>query len=183
MTETEALRGYEASADDAEDGYLEGDYYDDTEAVPRWLPLGAVVLALAGLGVSIYLTLVHYTSAVHLACSTTGIVNCQRVVTSPQSVIFGIPVAVFGLPFFLASALLNLPAAWRSHSPLLRTARLALAVAGIGFAVYLIYTELLVIGLICEWCTSAHVLAFGLFLLVTWGTSRTGLGWGRRPAA
>ncbi len=177
MAETETLEEHLGSP--SEDGVAGEDHYYDA-LVPRWLPYLAVLLALGGLGVSIYLTLVHYTAAVHLACSTTGVINCQKVVTSPQSVIFGIPVAVFGLPFFLASAVLNLPVAWRSQSPLLRTARLALAISGIGFVVYLIYTELLVIDAICEWCTSAHVMAFALFMLVVWGTSRTGLGWGSR---
>jgi uncharacterized membrane protein len=50
-----------------------------------------------------------------------------------------------------------------------------MAVVGICFALYLISAELLIINAICIWCTSVHVLTFTLFVLVGYGTSRTGL--------
>jgi len=52
------------------------------------------------LGVSIYLTVAHYTTSVSLICSDKGLVNCEKVTTSAQSMIFGIfPVAVLGWRF------------------------------------------------------------------------------------
>ncbi|HLG91441.1 MAG TPA: vitamin K epoxide reductase family protein [Acidimicrobiales bacterium] len=149
--------------------------------LPRWLPWAASVLGLAGVGVSSYLTIAHYDSSVQLACSASGIVDCAKVTTSAQSKIVGIPVAVLGLAWFLAMTGINLPPAWRAASPWVARARLALAVSGIGFVLYLISAELLIIGAICVWCTSAHVLAFLLFMLVLSGTGRTGLG--QRPQA
>jgi uncharacterized membrane protein len=43
-------------------------------------------------------------------------------------------------------------------------------VAGIGFVLWLVYAELVLVGAICIWCTVAHVLAFALFVVVvmTW---------------
>lgn len=35
-----------------------------------------------------------------------------------------------------------------------------------GFALWLVYAELFLIGAICLWCTAAHLLAFGLFVIV-----------------
>jgi uncharacterized membrane protein len=140
-------------------------------APPRWASPSAVLLCMAGLGVSVYLTVVHYTASITLACPDTGTINCEKVTTSPQSVIFGVPVAVLGLVFFASLVVLNLPAAWRQSSPFLRRSRMGLATGGVGFAVYLIYTELFTVHAICLWCTSAHVLAFLLFGVILFGQS------------
>jgi uncharacterized membrane protein len=135
-------------------------------APPRWASPTAVLLCLGGLGVSIYLTVAHYGSGITLACPDTGLINCQKVTTSPESVIFGVPVAVLGIVFFGAMMVLNSGRAWRRSGARIRLTRLALAVSGVGFAVYLIYTELFTVHAICLWCTSAHLLAFLLFVVV-----------------
>jgi uncharacterized membrane protein len=125
-----------------------------------------MLASLGGLGVSTYLTIAHYGSSVTLACPNTGAINCEKVTTSPQSVIFGIPVAVLGLVFFAAMLSLNTSRAWGRADLLPRMTRIGVAVGGVGFAFYLIYTELFTIHAICLWCTSAHLLAFLLFGLV-----------------
>jgi uncharacterized membrane protein len=140
-------------------------------APPRWASPAASVLALVGLSVSTYLTIAHYGSSVALACPDRGVINCEKVTTSPQSVIVGVPVAVLGLVFFGAMVLMNAPRAWRSPSPQVRATRLGLATFGVAFAVYLVYTELFTIHAICLWCTSAHVMAFLLFAVIVFGES------------
>ena len=138
---------------------------------PRWASPAALVLAFGGLGVSIYLTIAHYGSSVVLACPDHGEINCEKVTTSPQSVILGVPVAVLGLVFFGAMVLMNVPRAWRCASLQVRVARVGLAASGVAFAVYLVYTELFTIHAICLWCTSAHVMAFLLFAVILFGES------------
>ncbi|MGH9069897.1 MAG: vitamin K epoxide reductase family protein [Acidimicrobiales bacterium] len=150
----------------------------------RWLPLTATGIAVLGIADGVYLTVAHFTTAAILACSGTGFVNCAKVTTSAQSEIVGIPVAVLGLAYFVAMTVLNLPQCWRAEGDLgawLARLRLAGAVAGIGFVVYLVYTELLVIGSICIFCTIIHVLAFVLFVLVVVGSTQRGLGRAARP--
>jgi uncharacterized membrane protein len=133
---------------------------------PRWATPASLALSAAGVAVSLYLTIAHYTSPEVLACSDTGLVDCTQVTTSRWSVVLGIPVAVLGLAWFLAMLGLSLPAAWRARAPAVHLARLAASVAGIGFVLWLVYAELVLIGAICLWCTVAHVLAFGLFAVV-----------------
>lgn len=128
-----------------------------------------LLCCLFGLGVSTYLTLAHYNPAVTLVCSSTGAINCEKVTTSPQSMVFGIPVAVLGLVFFVAMLALNVPATWRSGLPSIAAARLGLAVSGIGFVFYLLYSELFSIHAICLWCSSVHVITFVIFCLVVTG--------------
>jgi uncharacterized membrane protein len=108
-----------------------------------------MLLGLAGLGISAYLTVAHYAGHVVLACPDTGTINCQKVTTRAQSVIAGIPVAVLGVAFFAAMLVLNLPASWRRSHPALRWSRIGLAAVGVTFALYLIYVELFVVHAIC----------------------------------
>ena len=125
---------------------------------------------------SIYLTIVHYTSPTLLACSANGVVNCEKVISSTQSVVFGVfPVAVLGLAFYVFMVAINTPWAWRSPLPVIWWARLGGIVTGIGFVLYLLYAELIQIGNICLWCTSVHVITFLLFvLLIFYATLGTG---------
>jgi uncharacterized membrane protein len=145
-----------------------------------WLRWTTFVLALAGLGVSIYLTYAHYTESALAGCTeTTGVVNCGKVTTSAQSVVFGIPVAVLGLAFYVFMVAIMSPWAWKARRREVGLLRLASVVVGIGFVLYLLYAELFDIGSICLYCTSVHVITFLLFVL-------TGLAvaiWGVSPRA
>jgi uncharacterized membrane protein len=152
---------------------------------PRWLQWTTLVLAIAGLGMSAYLTIAHYTTAVTLACPNTGTINCQKVTTSPESNVFGIPVAVLGLAFYLFLVAIMSPFAWRSARREVALVRLLSLVAGIGFVIYLIYAELFEIGNICLECTSVHVITFVLFVLTMlsaaiWGGTSQASGGGTR---
>jgi uncharacterized membrane protein len=139
--------------------------------VPGWVPVLTLALCVVGLAVAGYLTVEHYTAATTLACPETGIVNCQKVTTSAQSSLLGIPVAVLGLVFFVVLLPTCLPAAWRSRQPVLRWGRLAFAVVGVGFVVYLVYTELFTLDAICLWCTAIHVITLALFAAIALGSA------------
>ena len=135
-------------------------------SAPRWARLGSLVVSLAGLAVSAYLTVEHYSSSTTLACPETGVVNCVKVTTSSYSTLLGVPVALLGLLFFAAMSVLCAPVAWRSSNPWVGRARLAGAVAGAAMVVYLVWAELFRIDAICLWCTVVHVLAVALFAVL-----------------
>jgi uncharacterized membrane protein len=130
-----------------------------------------LVLSLVGLGVAVYLTIAHYDTAVSLACSSNGAINCEKVTTSAQSEVFGIPVALLGLLYFVAMIPLQTPIAWRSGHPLVRFGRVAYVVAGIGFVCYLVYAEAMIIKAICLWCTAVHVITFLIFVTTAFATA------------
>ena len=150
-------------------------------SVPRWAVIGSLLAAAAGLGVSIYLTVAHYTETVTLACPQTATVNCEKVTSSAQSTFLGAPVAVLGIGYFAVMLLLCLPAAWRAggHGPMgrlrllhwLRWLRPLAALGGVGFVAWLVYAELFIVNAICLWCTAVHVLAFALFGVIAFGTA------------
>lgn len=141
------------------------------------LPLATLVLSLYGLGASIYLTLAHYDTHITLACSGKGLVNCEAVTTSPESMVFGVlPVAVLGLAFYVFMVAVNSPWGWRLTQPVVRWARFGSVIVGMGFVLYLIYAEIDQIHAICLWCTSVHVATFLIFALLVFYTTFT---WGR----
>lgn len=144
---------------------------------PPWLQVATLVLAVAGLAISAYETWAHFNGN-HLAgCPTggSGTFNCSAVITSPQSMVFNvIPVAVLGLAFYLVAVPLFSPWAWRLRWRPVHLLRLAAAVTGMGFVVYLIYAELQ-IGSICEYCTGVHVVTFLLFCATVFSAALWGL--------
>jgi uncharacterized membrane protein len=157
-----------------------GDTAPVTACVPRapaWLVAATGVLVLAGLGLSVYLTITHLHPAA-LLCSSHGLVNCEAVTQSSQSKVFGIfPVAELGLAFYVFLAVICSPWAWRMTRVLrlgpvrvgnqeLRWIRLASVVVGIGFVLYLVFVELVQLGSICLYCTGVHIATFLLFILI-----------------
>lgn len=168
-------------------------------APPRWFQLTTLGLSLAGLGVSVYLTITHFTDSAPAGCPENSTFNCVKVTTSPESMVFGIfPVAVLGLAFYVFMVAVTTPWAWRARAqagsqaggvarlagqaaPAIPWARLISVIIGIGFVLYLIYVELFVVDAICPWCTSVHAITFVLFAFIvggaaTWGLSRRAAG-------
>src|SRR5229473_2491345 len=129
----------------------------------RWQAL-ALAAGLAGLGISIYLTVVHY-SAIPVACPATAQLNCEQVLSSPYGVLVGsaIPTSAAGIVWFAVSALL---AAGRlaGRNQLARP-QLAWSVLGLVTVLILVFIEIVELGAICIWCTTAHLLVLLIFLI------------------
>ncbi|RKT57145.1 vitamin K epoxide reductase family protein [Saccharothrix australiensis] len=125
----------------------------------RWVVPVSLALSLAGLAVSAYLTVAHYSKDA-LLCAEGAVIDCGTVTTSEQSEFFGIPVAVLGLAFFAFVTVLCLPVAWRDQR--LHWPRLAAVGVGVLFVVYLVAAEFILIGKVCLWCTAVHVITLAL---------------------
>lgn len=110
-----------------------------------------VVLAVIGLGVATYLTIIHY-AGINPACTAGQ--SCVKVQTSQWSKVDGVPVALMGLIGYIA-ILASLLVPDRDET---RLAALAFTVIGFGFSAYLTYRELFSIHAICEWCASSAVI-------------------------
>jgi uncharacterized membrane protein len=147
---------------------------------PAWLQFTTFLLALAGLGVSIYLTYEHYTNGVLAGCNEhAGTIDCAKVTTSHQSFLYlpgwTVPVAVLGLAFYAFLVPVMSPWAWRLKYSWVHWVRLAAMVSGIGFVLWLLYAELFKIQAICLYCTSVHVLTFLIFCLTVFAATMYGL--------
>ncbi len=136
------------------------------------IQVAILVMAVIGLGASIYLTVVHYDTKVALVCTTGGLVNCGNVTTSPWSYVPGtpIPVTIPGMLWFIVSGGLALAGLWRLRARQAEPERLALAqviwgLVGTLVVIYLIYCEAVLVHNICEWCTTVHILTVVTFIL------------------
>jgi len=115
----------------------------------RGLRLALFAVAVAGVGVSAYLTWVHYHPAA-LVCTRGG--GCETVQQSHYAVLLGVPIAVYGLVAWaavLALALLDTPET--------RLALATIALASLAFVVYLVVLQLAVIHAVCVWCMANDV--------------------------
>ncbi|GCE25487.1 hypothetical protein KDA_09710 [Dictyobacter alpinus] len=126
-----------------------------------------LILSVIGVAISIYLTIAHY-DKVPVVCSTSGVINCERVLSSSFSVVPGtsIPISVPGLLWFVVSGTLAVLAwkVWpeRRNLKIIETAWFGL---GVLTALYLVYAELVYLHNICAWCTALHVIMLVMFLL------------------
>ncbi|HTI15120.1 MAG TPA: vitamin K epoxide reductase family protein [Dictyobacter sp.] len=130
--------------------------------------IAILALSVIGVIISIYLTMVHYNSKVTLVCSSSGLVNCERVITSSFSYVPGtsLPITLPGLFWFAVSGV-SAALAWRG----VLAPRLASIVQLIWSALamitvfYLIYVELVRLHNICAWCTVLHIAIFITLLI------------------
>lgn len=121
-------------------------------------------LALAGVGLATYLAMYKLGMIGTLAC-TVG--SCETVNLSKWATFLGMPVAVWGVGFYVVLFLVALLGtmdrfvneAWVSHALLLLTGW------GVVFSAWLTYLELYVIHAICMFCVISAILVCVLFLL------------------
>lgn len=131
----------------------------DSNPATGWQRPALVAIAVAGIAISIYLTVTHL-SAVPLLCTVGSVVNCASVTHSAYSVIPGtsIPISVLGILWFAVSGVLALTTSRFLH---LIWASLALLVV-----LYLVFVEIVILHQICEWCTVVHLLVVASFVIV-----------------
>jgi len=124
--------------------------------VPR-IQLAALLVSVAGIAVSMYLTALHY-AGVAPACPATGPINCEAVLSSSYAVIAGtsVPTSMLGIVWFGVSAVL-----WTQR---FGWTQLAWSGAGMLAVLYLVFLEIVRLGTICLWCTATHVLVVVLLL-------------------
>ncbi len=147
------------------------------EPVAKWAVVATFALSLVGLAVSIYLTFTHFQPQ-DLLCSGTGTIDCAAVTTSAQSYFFGVPVAILGLITYVVLCVFNSPWGWRAKWYWWHVARFFITVISMGFVLWLVYAELIIIDHICLYCTSVHVITFALLIVLT-RVSPVQLGWTR----
>jgi uncharacterized membrane protein len=120
-------------------------------------------LALAGIFISLYLTLYKLGVIGELTCS---IGSCETVNTSKWSTFLHVPVAGWGLLFysevFLISLVGTLPRF--ENEPLVSIVLVAEAGFGVLFSAWLTYLELAVIHAICIWCVTSACIVLAILL-------------------
>ena len=122
------------------------------------------MLALAGIFVALYLLLYKLGIIGHLSCS---IGSCETVNTSKWATFLGIPVAGWGVGFYIGMFVLAMVSTQPSYEDSLPVSTLLLGVSLVGtlFTIWLTYLELFVIHAICQWCVVSAVIVTIIFLI------------------
>ena len=109
----------------------------------------AIGVALAGLGIATYLTIVHYAGGEPVCAVAHG---CATVQASDYAMLGGVPVALLGVFGYvgLLVALARDGEAWR-------TAAAFLSLAGLAFSAWLTYVEVGILNAICIWCVGSAI--------------------------
>ena len=120
------------------------------------------LLALVGVFVSVYLTLYKLGYIGQLNCA---VGSCETVNTSRWATFLGLPVAAWGLGFYVAVFAVAMVAVQERYEDS-RTMSVALAGLtgwGVLFSGWLTYLELFVIHAICIWCVTSAIIVLIMF--------------------
>src|SRR5215207_8334104 len=126
--------------------------------------MGAALMSLLGLFVSVYLYLYKIGRIGTLACGTGG---CETVQTSEWSRFAGVEVALIGVVGYAALLVVSLIALQPASDVRRWPADLlaAMAAGGVLFTIYLTYLELFVIQAICRWCVGSAAIILTILIL------------------
>ena len=121
-------------------------------------------LALAGFFVALYLWLWKLGLVGSLVCGVGG--GCEYVQTSPQSVILGLPVALYGVVGYLVLFAISLASVQPRWADRREPGLLLVAVSGAGvlFSAYLTYLEAAVLHAWCRWCLGSAGIISAIFV-------------------
>ncbi len=128
-----------------------------------WISAGIAALAFVGMVDATYVAL-HSSQGFLLPCGLAG--GCDQVLNSPYATVLGVPVAWFGLAFYLTTAACALFALFGFEQALRLS--LALVSLALGFTVYLFYLQAIVIRAFCDYCLLSALLVTLIFVLHLW---------------
>lgn len=139
----------------------------------KWLPWAFVILGFIGFLDASYMTVSHYTGTA-VNCSITE--GCDEVLSSKYSVILGVPMALFGMLYYLfilVTAFFYLETGKKGALKILTFT----TAFGFLFSCWLVYLQFFVIKSICQYCmlsaiNSTILFIFGLSLVSSWRSSK-----------
>ena len=103
--------------------------------------------------------------------STAGLqIDCGKVLSSPYSTVFGIPLEVFAVGYFIANLVLIYLVGFGTDSIYKTAFKTLFAWRFIGLAIvpYLVIVELIVVKAICLYCTVMHISIIIDFVIISY---------------
>ncbi len=105
------------------------------------------ILIALGIIVAVYLVITEYVPKA-LVCPATGSLNCESVITSQYSTIFGVPLSVLGVILFLLAPIMI----FRSNDM-----KFLWSLAGAAAVLYSVTTQIL-LGFWCIYCVTLDII-------------------------
>lgn len=134
------------------------------------LPFIILVIAFIGFLDASYLTANHWTHTAPPCFITTG---CETVTTSSYSMIFGVPVALLGVFYYLTATVLTV-AYLDKRNVLFKKIFLVASMVAFAFTLWFIYVQLAILNAVCIYCmVSATTSTVLLILALIWMAEKT----------
>lgn len=138
--------------------------------LPKWLIFAFIIVSFIGFLDASYLTIAHYTG-LELRCSIFN--GCQKVTTSEYSTVFGFPVALLGVFYYLSILLLSLFYFDTKKKKILKYI-MPLTAMGILASAWFVYVQIFALKSICQYCmisagTSTLLFIFGFITYKKYG--------------
>lgn len=125
--------------------------------------MAIAALSLAGMFVALYLTLYKFGVFGVIKC---GVGSCETVNTSRWATFLGLPVAAWGVGFYVAALGVALVGSQERFSSSIGVSWLLLAMSAVGvaFSGWLTYLEAFVINAYCMWCLVSAAIVSTIFV-------------------
>lgn len=138
----------------------------------KYIPLLIIIFAFMGIADSAYLTMEHYSGRIP-PCNPNAFIpsDCGKVLTSEYSMMFGIPLALFGIVQYSLVLIWSLASSLTKKSifPKLLVIQ---SVNGFIFSMYFVYLQLFIIKSICWYCMGSAAISTLIFIFVNLYFSR-----------
>jgi dihydroorotate dehydrogenase len=131
----------------------------------HWNKIIVLLLTLfsfIGLWDSWYLTSLHYSGFLPPCHAAFSFIDCGEVLRSSYAVVFGIPLALFGIVHYSIMSILSFLGIFRSHK-IIRILSIIESTGGALASLYFVYLMVFIIGKICTYCTLSAFTSFLLF--------------------
>ena len=127
--------------------------------------IAILLLSFGGIADAAYLTQ-HELSGTPLLCNVQNLSDCNTVASSQFSHIFGVPLAAFGVAFYvlvfiLAALELVL------FDQLLRRTLQVISLIGVLASLYFTFVQAFIIGALCIYCVASALIALSIFICAT----------------
>jgi len=131
----------------------------------RFLAVSILLLSFCGIALTSYLSQSEGNGA-PLICNVESLSDCNEVVLSPYSRIFGISLSDFGFLFYV---ILFVIAAFELvlYDAILRRALQIFSLFGIAVSVYSVYLQTLVIQRLCIYCLASAFITLAVLILAS----------------
>ena len=128
------------------------------QAVPNSIVVTLFIIAILGFTDASFLTIEHYRNVIP-PCTTAG---CETVLNSAYSTFFGMPVALFGMLYYLIISIGLFAHIEGKHEPSLRTV-LLLTIVGFVMSLWFVFTQAFLIHSYCLYCLCSAGISTILF--------------------
>ncbi len=121
--------------------------------------------SFVGLLIALYSTWAYFDISKYNFCQVNSVFDCHVVNTSKYSMLFGVPVAMFGvLTYFIFLSFVAIYLKFKNEILMILAG--TLSIVALGFSLYLTSMEAFVIHSWCILCIGSQLVAIGIFAVV-----------------